>query len=107
MSSYKTHSDVSENFFFLVPVWTALSLSRTPTFDSDELVFTYVFLSLEFACSRSFVMAHSYTVEKFLKVPTEWHPPRRDSEGNWIDPRDDLMPGCAIQCNTWLQEYNV
>ena len=52
-------------------------------------------------------MAHSYTVEKFLKVPTEWHPPRRDAEGNWIDPRDDLLPGCAIQCNTWLSEYNV
>ena len=52
-------------------------------------------------------MAHSYTVEKFLKVPTEWHPPRRDAEGNWIDPRDDLLPGCAIQCNTWLNEYNV
>lgn len=52
-------------------------------------------------------MAHAYTVEKFLKVPTEWHPPRRDSEGNWIDPRDDLLPGCAIQCNTWLNEYNV
>ena len=52
-------------------------------------------------------MAHSYTVEKFLKVPTEWHPPRRDTEGNWVDPRDDLLPGCAIQCNTWLNEYNV
>ena len=52
-------------------------------------------------------MAHSYTVDKFLKVPTEWHPPRKDNEGNWVCPRDDLLPGCAIQCSTWLAEYNV
>ena len=33
--------------------------------------------------------------------------PKKNEEGDWMDPRDELLGGCALECTSWLTEYNA
>jgi ubiquinol-cytochrome c reductase subunit 6 len=48
----------------------------------------------------------SYQARPFAHVSEIYHPPKKNEDGDWIDPRDELMPGCTLNCTQWLTEYN-
>ncbi|EER06848.1 ubiquinol-cytochrome c reductase complex 7.8 kDa protein, putative [Perkinsus marinus ATCC 50983] len=42
-----------------------------------------------------------------LDYPKSYHPPRKNEDGDYVDPRTDMLPKCAAECSEWLTEYNA
>ena len=51
----------------------------------------------------------TYQARPFAKFTdgAAFEPPKMNAEGDWIDPRDKLLPECASHCSSWLFEYNA